>query len=49
MRKFWIYASIALLAAAPGIFLRLMGVHFSPLLDVLIAGLAILAAGFLLS
>ena len=49
MRKFWIYVALALLAAAPGIFLRLKGVHFSPVADVLIAGLAILAAGFLLS
>ena len=49
MRKFWIYVVLALLASAPGLFMRLTGTHMSAVVDALIAGLAILGAGFMLS
>ena len=49
MRKFWLFVALALAAAAPGVLLRLGGAHLSPVADAGIAGLAILAAGFLLS
>ena len=49
MLRFWILVAVALLAATPGLVLRLEGVHLSPIADVGVAGLAILAAGFLLS
>lgn len=49
MRKFWMYVVLALMAAAPGLFMRLTGTHVSAVVDALIAGLAILGAGFMLS
>lgn len=49
MRKFGFYVLLALLAAAPGLFMRLSGTHVSAVVDALIAGLAILGAGFMLS
>ena len=49
MRKFWFYVLIALLAAVPGLYMRLTGTHVSAVSDALIAGLAILGAGFMLS
>ena len=49
MRRFWIFVALALIAAAPGLMLRLGGAHLSPVADAGVAGLAILAAGFLLS
>ncbi len=49
MRRFWIFVALALLAAAPGVVLRQGGAQLSPVANAGIAGLAILAAGFLLS
>lgn len=49
MRKFWLHVLIALLAAAPGLYLRVTASHVSAVADALIAGLAILGAGFMLS
>lgn len=49
MRKFWLYVALALMVAAPGLFMRLTGTHVSASVDALIAGLAILGAGFMLS
>lgn len=49
MRKFWRYVLLALLAATPGLYMRFAGIHVSGAADALIAGLAILGAGFMLS
>ena len=49
MRKFWIYVTLAVTAALPGLWMRLTGTHVSPVFDALIAGIAILGAGFMLS
>ena len=49
MRKFWLYVLIAALAALPGIYLRVSGTHLTAIATALIAGLAILGAGFMLS
>ena len=50
MRKLWIYVALAVALALPGVVLRLAGWHTgSPLVDPLVFGGALLAAGFLLS
>lgn len=49
MRRFVIFVAIALLATVPAILFRLMGLRPSPVLDAAVFGVAILAAGFLLS
>lgn len=49
MRRFAILVAIALLATLPAIVFRLIGLRPSPILDAGVFGLAILAAGFLLS
>ncbi len=49
MRKFGIYVALAVAAMIPGLLLRLTGTHFAPVLDTLIFGGALLAAGFMLS
>jgi cation:H+ antiporter len=49
LRRFLILVAIALVAIAPAVFFRLMGLRPSPLLDAAVFGIAILAAGFLLS
>lgn len=49
MRKFWRYVALALIATVPGLWMRLTGTHVSVVADAAIAGLAILAAGFMLS
>ena len=49
MKRFLILVAIALLATVPAIFFRLIGLRPSPILDAGVFGLAILAAGFLLS
>ena len=49
MRKFWMCVLVAVVAASPGVILRLRGMHVSPVADALIAGVAILGAGFMLS
>ncbi len=43
----WVF--VAILATAPGVFLRLTGTHIAPAVDALIYGLAIIGASFLLS
>jgi len=49
MRKFWLYVALALTATLPGLWMRATGAHVSVVADAGIAGLAILAAGFMLS
>lgn len=49
MRRFLILVAIALLATAPAVSFRLLGLRPSPVADAAIFGVAILAAGFLLS
>lgn len=49
MRRFLILVAIAMLATVPAILFRLIGLRPSPILDAGVFGLAILAAGFLLS
>ena len=49
MRRFVILVAIALLATLPAVLFRLIGLRPSPILDAAVFGLAILAAGFLLS
>jgi cation:H+ antiporter len=49
MLKFWIYLLLAVTAAIPGLWMRLTGTHVSAVFDALIAGIAILGAGFMLS
>ena len=49
MRRFLIFVAIALLATAPAVLFRLLGIRPSPVADAAIFGVAILAAGFLLS
>lgn len=49
VRRFGFYVLIAVLATAPGLFMRLTGVHVKPSIEALIFGVAILGAGFLLS
>ena len=49
MRRFWLYVAVALLATMPGVWLRMTGTHLSVVAHAGIAGLAILAAGFMLS
>lgn len=47
--RFWLGVGIALLALAPAVLVRLTGVSLGPVLSAGLFGLAILAAGFLLS
>jgi len=47
-RRSYLPFLIAILAALPGICVRLAGIHFDPLLAALISGMAILGASFLL-
>lgn len=49
MRRFLILVAIALLATIPAVLFRFIGLRPSPVLDAGVFGLAILAAGFLLS
>ncbi len=49
MRKFGFYVLLAVLAAMPGLVMRLTGTHIKPSIEALIFGVAILGAGFLLS
>lgn len=49
MRRFLILVGIAVLATVPAVLFRLLGLRPSPILDAAIFGVAILAAGFLLS
>ncbi|MCK9908004.1 sodium:proton exchanger [Microbacteriaceae bacterium K1510] len=49
MRRFLILVAIALLATLPALLFRFIGLRPSPILDAGVFGLAILAAGFLLS
>ncbi len=49
MRKFGFYVALAVAATIPGLFMRLTGMHVTPVLDTLIFGGALLAAGFMLS
>lgn len=49
MKRFLIYVSIAVIATLPAVLFRLLGLRPSPVLDAAIFGVAILAAGFLLS
>lgn len=49
MRKFRMYVALALAATAPGLWMRFSGMQVSGVADMAIAGMAILAAGFMLS
>lgn len=49
MTKFWRSVMLAVLAILPGLILRIAGIPLAPLTEMLVSGLAILAAGFLLS
>lgn len=49
MKRFLILVATALLATLPAIFFRVVGLRPNPILDAAIFGIAILAAGFLLS
>lgn len=49
MRKLWISIGIALLFTLPAIYLRATGWRTDPVLDAALFGVAILAAGFMLS
>lgn len=49
MKRFILLVVIAVLASAPAVVLRGVGFHPGPLMDAAIFGMAILAAGFLLS
>jgi cation:H+ antiporter len=49
LRRFTFYVALAVVAVLPGLALRLTGTQVSPLADALIAGTAILGAGFMLS
>lgn len=49
MRKLWISIAVAVLAMLPAIYFRATGWRPDPLLDAAIFGIAILAAGFMLS
>jgi cation:H+ antiporter len=49
MRKFVLYVALAVAATLPGLVMRVAGLHFVPLLDMLLFGIAILGAGFMLS
>ena len=49
LRKLWISIGIAVAATLPALYLRYTGIRPDPLLDSAIFGIAILAAGFMLS
>lgn len=49
MRKLWISIAIAILAMIPAIYFRATGWRTDPILDAAVFGMAILAAGFMLS
>ena len=49
MRKLWISIGIAFLAMVPAIYFRATGIRPDPVLDTIVFGIAILAAGFMLS
>lgn len=49
LQRFWMALSIALAATAPALALRFTGAQTSPVMTAALAGLAILAAGFMLS
>ena len=49
MRKLWIPIAVAILAIVPAIFFRAIGWRPDPILDAAVFGIAILAAGFMLS
>ena len=49
MGKFSFYVALAVSVTLPGLIVRLAGLHVSPLTEAVIAGTAILGAGFMLS
>lgn len=49
LRKLWISIAIAILATAPALYLRFAGYRPDPVIDAALFGVAILAAGFMLS
>lgn len=49
LRKLWISIGIAVLATLPALYLRFTGVRPDPMVDSVLFGIAILAAGFMLS
>lgn len=49
MRKLWISIAVAILAIVPAIYFRAIGWRPDPILDAAVFGMAILAAGFMLS
>ncbi len=49
MKKFALYVALAIFGVLPGLVVRLGGIHPSAVIDTLLAGLAILSAGFMLS
>ena len=49
LTKFIVYVVLAVVTTLPGLTLRLAGVHLPPLMDAMVAGISILAAGFMLS
>lgn len=49
LRKLWISIAVAVLATLPALYLRFAGLRPDPLLDSALFGVAILAAGFMLS
>jgi cation:H+ antiporter len=49
LRKFGFYVALALVATIPGLVMRFTGVRTTPVLDTLIFGVVLLAAGFMLS
>lgn len=49
MKRFMVLVGIALIAIAPAMVLRIMGWRPNPLLDAAVFGIAVLAAGFMLS
>ena len=49
MNRFHLFVGIALLTIVPAIVFRVTGWHPSPLIDTAVFGVAVLAAGFMLS
>ena len=49
LRKLWLSITIAVVVVAPAIYLRIAGINPAPVLSAAIFGIAILAAGFMLS
>ena len=49
LRKLWILIGLAILATLPALYLRATAIRPDPMLDAALFGVAILAAGFMLS